>query len=226
MRPAAPTPGHLAMFDLDNTLIDRQGAYARWAERFAAAEGLERGAVEFLLEVDRDGFASREEVFAPAKERFGLAESVEELIAAYRADYPRCIKPEPEVAAALERLRARGWRLAIVTNGPPSQHEKVARAGLAGLFDAACVSEEIGAAKPDRAIFEEAARRCGVQLDGSDKLAGWMVGDAPGPDVGGGRGAGLRTIWLHRGRRWPLEEYRPDASAGSLHEAVEILLGA
>jgi len=221
-----PTPGHLAMFDLDNTLIDRQGAFARWAERFAAAAGLGREAVEFLVEVDRDGFATREEVFAPAKERFGLAGSVKELIAAYRVDYPTCVAPEPEVAAALRRLRAAGWRLALVTNGPPSQHEKVARAGLAGLFDAACVSEEIGVAKPDRAIFDEAARRCGVRLDGPGALAGWMVGDAPGPDVGGGRGAGLRTIWLHRGRRWPLEEYRPDASVGSLPEAVEILLSA
>jgi FMN phosphatase YigB (HAD superfamily) len=51
-----------------------------------------------------------------------------------------------------------------------------------------------------------------------------MIGDAPGPDIGGGRGAGLKTIWIHRGRTWSIDDYRPDEQAASIKEAVEILL--
>ncbi|WP_232828681.1 HAD family hydrolase [Kribbella monticola] len=51
------------------------------------------------------------------------------------------------------------------------------------------LSEEAGVRKPDPAIFELAAARCGATLVG-----GWMVGDHPAYDIAGGNAAGLRTI--------------------------------
>lgn len=216
--------GKLALFDLDNTLIDRQAAFGSWAEHFVAERGLEAPAVELLRNLDRDGFASREEVFAALAERYPGLGSVDELVALYRAAYPSCIPPVPEVVAQLARLREAGWKLAIVTNGPVSQHEKISRSGLAGSFDACCVSADLGIEKPDRRIFEEAALRCGAPLAGWTSR--WMVGDAPGPDVAGGIAAGLRTIWMHRGRAWPETGYRPDAARGSVAEAVDLLLSA
>jgi FMN phosphatase YigB (HAD superfamily) len=52
-----------------------------------------------------------------------------------------------------------------------------------------------------------------------------MVGDAPAPDIGGGRAAGLRTIWLHRGRSWnPRDGDPPDVTVGSPVEAVQEIL--
>ncbi|MEV6983037.1 HAD hydrolase-like protein [Sphaerisporangium sp. NPDC051017] len=53
--------------------------------------------------------------------------------------------------------------------------------------------------KPDIGLFEIAARRCGMDLAGG----GWMVGDHLVADIGGGRAAGLRTIWIDRGRYSP-----------------------
>ncbi|MEU7893936.1 HAD hydrolase-like protein [Nonomuraea sp. NPDC049152] len=45
-----------------------------------------------------------------------------------------------------------------------------------------------GVGKPDRGLFEIAARRCGVSLaDG-----GWMVGDRLGADIAGGRSSACR----------------------------------
>jgi HAD superfamily hydrolase (TIGR01549 family) len=216
--------GKLALFDLDNTLIDRQAAFLGWTQHFARERSLGDAAIAWILELDRDGFASREEVFSPVRERYHLAGGVEELITEYRSSYPSFIASEPLVVAALARLREAGWRLAIVTNGPPSQHEKIDKAGLASSFDAYCVSSEMGFEKPDPRIFEEAARQCGAEL----KLwsEAWMVGDAPGPDVQGGASAGLRTIWMHRGRSWGQLELRPDATVGSLSEAVEVLLSS
>lgn len=213
----------LACFDLDNTLVDRQAAYLAWVGAFVAARCLPAAAFDRLVELDQDGFASREEVFGPLREEFGLADSVAELIAAYRVEYPPCVPKAPESAAALERLRGAGFLVALVTNGPPSQRDKIVRAGLEGAFDAVCISDELGIAKPDPAIFREAARRCGTTLE-QVRGSGWMVGDSPSTDVGGGRAAGLRTVWLRRGRTWDLEWYEPDVVVGSVDEAVTRLL--
>lgn len=78
------------------------------------------------------------------------------------------------------------------------QRAKLAATGLAALVDGVAVSGDLEIRKPDLRLFELAASRCGVSLaDG-----GWMVGDNPAGDIGGGHRAGLRTIWL-RGRPWP-----------------------
>jgi len=212
----------LVLFDLDNTLVDRQAAHRRWAESFAARYGLGEPGVAWLCEADDDGFARREVVFAGLRERFGVAEAVDDLVRAYRDEYPTYFSPDDAVSDALVRLRRAGWRIGVVTNGPSSQHVKMERAGLVDLVDACCVSDEIGAAKPDRRIFETAIERCGGRpVDGR---ATWMVGDAPGPDIGGARDVGLCTMWLHRGRRWEEAGYRPDAVAQTVAEAVDILL--
>ncbi len=213
-------PG-IALFDLDNTLVDREAVFRRWAEWFVNARAMDPQAVDWLCAADCDGFAQRQDMLAEARTRFGLKESVDQLVADYWTDYVGFYGPDSAVVEALRGLRATGWRIAIVTNGPSTQHEKVRRAGLGELVDACCVSHEIGVQKPERRIFEEALRRCG--RDRANKLPAWMVGDAPGPDIKGGREAGLRTVWMHRGRKWVEPDYRPDAQVGSVAEAVEIL---
>jgi putative hydrolase of the HAD superfamily len=210
------------LFDLDNTLVDRETVFRTWAEWFVADRSMDSGAVDWLCRADDDGFASRHDLFAAAREELGLQESVEAMVASYWDDYISFYRPDPDVISALKRLRASLWRIAIVTNGPSTQHEKVSRAGLEELVDACCVSHEIGVEKPDGLIFEEALRRCGRSR--LDEFPAWMVGDAPVPDMLGGRDAGLRTLWMHRGRRWAESGFEPDAQVGSVSEAVEVLL--
>ena len=211
----------LALFDLDNTLVDRQATYRRWSESFAAMRGLDHEAVDWLCEADDDGFARRIDVFSEACRRFGLRDDPQDLVSGYWSNYVDCYRPDPSVVDSVDRLRQAGWSVGIVTNGGSSQHEKVARSGLADLVDACCVSEEVGAAKPDSRIFSEALRRCGHT---GDPRAVWMVGDTPEADIAGGRQAGFRTAWMHRGREWHVGEYRPDAEVGSIFEAVELIL--
>lgn len=212
----------MALFDLDNTLIDRSAAFRRWADRFAAEHRLGEEGLEWLCSADDDGFAQREALFEAARHRFGLQQTPEELIVEYRRTYPSAFVPAAPVVDALRSLRRAGWRVGVVTNGPPSQREKLIRAGLVELVDAVCISDEIGATKPDSRIFEEAIRQCGSEGIPAGSVV--MVGDAPEPDIGGGRGMGFRTIWLHRGRSWPRTDYEPDLSAASVTEAVELLL--
>ena len=99
----------------------------------------------------------------------------------------------PEVPAALERLRAAGARLAVVSNWDVSLHDVLERTGLRGLLDAVVISAELGVAKPDPAIFLAALDRLGATV--ADAM---HVGDSPDADVAGARAAGLEVVFVAR----------------------------
>ncbi|MFI7699182.1 HAD family hydrolase [Nonomuraea sp. NPDC049480] len=186
----------LALFDLDNTLIDRLAAFERWAAEFAAERGLGPAAVEWLVETDADGSMPMDVFFGLVRERFEPAEPAAELWRAYRARLPHLVTCRAEVLDGLDRLRAAGWAVGIVTNGmTDNQTGKIRRTGLAERVDGWAISGAEGVRKPDVRLFEIGAGRCGTSLAGG----GWMVGDDPDKDVAGGRDAGLRTIWIDRG---------------------------
>jgi putative hydrolase of the HAD superfamily len=215
----------LVLFDLDNTLFDRASAYREWAHQYVAKMGLGQAEAEWFCEIDQDGFADRRTVWSAAKDKFGLSQPVGELVASYRSDYLNFCRPDETVLVVLTSLREGGWHIGIVTNGPmPQQADKADRLGLLPIVDAFCASGELGVEKPDRRIFDEAIRRC----TGSDPLndqTSWMVGDAPIPDIFGGRAAGLRTMWLDRGRTWnPNDGEAPDVTVSSPVDAVHEIL--
>jgi HAD superfamily hydrolase (TIGR01549 family) len=182
----------LALFDLDNTLIDRDAAFHRWAREYLAVRGADDD-FGWLVELDASGYCPREVVFAALRERFGDDEPLDQRWARYNERMAQLVTIRPAVLAALDRMRAAGWRVGIVTNGVPrGQLAKVTAVGLLDHVDACVVSGAEGFHKPDVRLFEIASQRCGVSLvDG-----GWMVGDTRHADIWGGAQAGLRTIWI------------------------------
>ena len=186
----------------------------RWCAEFVAERGLPDNALEALRQFDGDGFAARELVFASLKQAYDMPDSVESLTDRYRSSYFDFFEPDEDALSQLRRLRRQSIRVGVVTNGPPTQLEKLKRTGLLDVIDGYCISDELGVAKPDPAIFEEALRRCG----GGSSSTGpaWMVGDTAEVDIAGGLNAGMRTIWIRRDREWPIEEYapRPETSGG------------
>ncbi|MFF3671082.1 HAD family hydrolase [Microtetraspora malaysiensis] len=209
----------LALFDLDNTLVDLDEAFRAWVEEFADKHQLEAGAVDWLIALDRDGYPHREVFFTKVREHFGLSESVEELWSRYRRQMPHLVHCRPEVLNGLARLRASGWRVAIITNGmADNQLGKIQQTGLAEAVDAYALSGAEGIRKPEAGLFEIAAKRCGVTL----AEGGWMIGDNLTADIAGGRAAGLRTIWVDRST-WPEHEHNADHVVGDVLEAMAIL---
>ncbi|MFD8558135.1 HAD family hydrolase [Streptosporangium canum] len=97
---------------------------------------------------------------------------------------PYLVHCRSAVLEGLARLRASGWKVAIVTNGTAdNQLGKIQQTGLAEAVDAYALSGLEGIRKPDTGLFEIAAQRCGMLLaDG-----GWMVGDHLVADIGGDR---------------------------------------
>ncbi|GAA4598132.1 HAD family hydrolase [Planotetraspora phitsanulokensis] len=185
----------LALFDLDNTLIDLDAAFVSWAEEFAEDHGLGQDGVGWLLSLDRNGLPHRELFFRAVRDQFRLSHPVEDLWAAYRRRMPYLVECRPEVLAGLSELRAEGWRVGIVTNGmADNQLGKIQRTGLADVVHGYALSGAEGIRKPDIGLFEIAAQRCGATLS----MGGWMVGDHFIKDIAGGRTASLRTVWINR----------------------------
>jgi putative hydrolase of the HAD superfamily len=102
-------------------------------------------------------------------------------------------RPYPEVPAALARLRASGARLAVVSNWDVSLHDVLERTGLRPLVDAVVISAELGAAKPDPAIFRAALDRLGAAA--GDAV---HVGDSVEHDVAGALAAGIEAVLVAR----------------------------
>jgi putative hydrolase of the HAD superfamily len=209
----------VVLFDLDNTLLDREAAFARWARGFCEANGLPDDAHAWLVTDDDDGLRPRGELFARLRSRFGVTDQIDDLLGAYRRDYPAAFSFPDDSRVAVRRLRSAGWKVGVVTNGPSFQMRKLEVTGLGDEVDAVCVSAELDSWKPDPGIFVEAARRCGTSLEG------WMVGDSGAADIRGGQGVGLRTIWIHRARTWDLGGPEPDAQVADVSAAVRVILG-
>jgi HAD superfamily hydrolase (TIGR01549 family) len=192
-----------------------------------------------MVELDDLGRRDRDQWAAAVASRYGLAGDPVELRHRWHQQYLAHYAVTDETVHALRRLRAAGWTLGIITNGPQSQEDKIHRNGLPALVDGWAVSDLVGARKPAAAIFASAAARCGGTLDGA-----WMVGDSAAADMAGGRAAGIRTIWLRRGRTWteavaqpdpwaaqrglpnePLpHDWRPDHQVDTVAEAAAIIL--
>jgi len=210
----------LALFDLDNTLADRERAFEACARLLLDEHRLPVEHLPWLVETDGDGLVPRPQFLEAVRDRLGLAATVDDLMRWYAETYPTCYVPEQESIETLRRLKDAGWLLAIVTNGKTAtQSEKIRRTGLGVAVHAVCISEDLGVRKPDPAIFHEAARRCGAPL------VGWMVGDSAAADVGGGAGVGLHTAWLHRHRTWNSLAAPPDLIAGCVADVAVHLLG-
>ena len=99
--------------------------------------------------------------------------------------------PFPDVAPALSALRDHG--LVVVSNWDCSLPDWLQRAGLLEHVDAVVTSAEVGAAKPDSAIFERA-----LDVARAEPGEAVHVGDSLENDVAGARAAGIRPVLVAR----------------------------
>ncbi len=122
----------------------------------------------------------------------------------------------------LTRLKNR-IGLVLLTNGfADVQRARIAQLGLGDTFDHVIISEEVGAAKPDRAIFEIAFERMG----GPDKANVLIVGDSLSSDIRGGLDYGIDTCWFNTDQRANTTEIEPTYEIGHLNEIAELLFPA
>ena len=126
----------------------------------------------------------------------------------------------PDVADALDRLRAGGKKTAILSNGAPNMlRAAVETAGLGGRLDAVLSVDELGTFKPDPRVYQLAVDRLGVAAERICFVStnGW--------DAAGAAYFGFKVAWLNRFGQQP--ERLPGAPAAVIETLAELpdLLG-
>jgi putative hydrolase of the HAD superfamily len=119
----------------------------------------------------------------------------------------------PTTPVLLEALRDRGLKTGLISNGfdpPDLVRAELARLGVAQLLDVIVMSGDVGARKPDPAIFRYALEQLGVAPEHA-----LMVGDSVPNDIAGAKAIGMKTcqaLWFVADE---IEEPEPDFRAFS-----------
>jgi putative hydrolase of the HAD superfamily len=123
--------------------------------------------------------------------RSGARDAALDEIYAYQRTHNLWEHVPPDVEPVLARLRARGLKLAVVSNANGTVGKLFNRAGLATYFDAICDSHVEGVEKPDPRFFEIVLARTQSRADRT-----LHVGDLYHVDVVGARRAGVHAVLL------------------------------
>lgn len=196
------------LFDLDETLLDHEGAAGEAVARLfpdVDEEWLVRRwhelteeAVDRYLAGELDFTGQRRARILRLAPELGLGDwddaRADAWIARYVALYEAAWRPFPEARRVLDVLAARGLRLGVITNGDAAQQRrKIGAIGLADVLPYVVASSEAGSAKPDPAIFRTACAGLGVPPE-----CAAYVGDRLVTDAQGAAAAGLTGVWLDR----------------------------
>jgi 2-haloacid dehalogenase len=214
------TTDRWATFDCYGTLIDWNGGIRRELSRiFGEAEAdeyLERyHEIEPTLETGGD--RSYREVMAATLAELGAPEAEHDALARALPSW----QPHPEVRAALEGVRARGWKLAILSNTDRDFIEaSMERIGVP--FELAIVASEIGSYKPARAHWERFFEQSNAPRDQHVHVAQSHFHDiVPASELG------LRSVWINRyGERHELPPTRELPDLSRLPETLDELVAA
>lgn len=207
-------PARLVLFDLDGTLVDHDGAAARAVEQWVAAARWRPttdvvAAWAEIAERHFPAYRARETTFQ-GQRRLRLLEflplvgveaggwsdeRLDDVFADYLSAYEQAWIAFSDAVPCLESVREI-VAVAVLSNGDQAQQEdKVRRTGLDRVVDHVLTSDRLGVAKPDPTIFTLACHQLGVAAS-----ATVYVGDRLEVDALAASAAGLRGIWLNRGR--------------------------
>ena len=199
------------LFDLGGTLVDLRGIVASMSERLEAAHV--RGAVPLALEwavgIARLLPASQSLRFRPEREiaadvlcamleKRGRPKACDEstrlVVDAWNDFVKTCAFHSDASLEWLQDLRSKVAGLGLVTDGDAEAVEGIlGRLGIADLFDAVTVSEEVRSYKPDARIYRAALRA--LRAKPAESL---FVSDAA-LDLEGAAAVGIAGAWIPRG---------------------------
>ncbi len=203
------------LFDLDDTIISASAstpnAMQQVCAQFAPAipgvsfEGLYDAFQSAAMTFWSDATRQRRGRLNPAGAALAIAKSAldslgvrdeselsTDLADCYLTTRERSLSLYPGAIETLEKLRGKGVRLALITNGSAEgQRGKVVRFGLERYFGCIVIEGEFGVGKPDERVYRHAL----ATLD-TEPGDAWMVGDNLEWEVATPQRLGLRGIWV------------------------------
>ena len=214
------------VFDLDNTLLDREATFIRVAKNFyddhlhTAASVTRDDTVTMMVRWDGDGYADRNAMRMRLLREWPEAGlDMVSLEKWYRSAMVRQVEPDAEVNELLAQLNDQRVPWGIVTNGASTQRAKCKAAGLDQLAPFIIVSDEAGYHKPDQRIFRDALEATG--LEAPEQVM--FIGDNPLADIDGAKRFGMKAAWVRRGRQYPKGLQPPDHIIDRVIEVRDIV---
>jgi 2-haloacid dehalogenase len=213
--------GRVIAFDVNETLLDLGALDPLFERAFGSAAVREQWFSQMLQLAFVGGLTGRYLDFSAAQraalemlaERHGVEPDQAIL------DGMRTLPPHPEVADALDALRAGGFTLAALTNSPLDvAQDQLRNAGIADRFDAILSADQVRALKPRPEPYELVAQTFGVPL-GDVRLVA-----AHAWDVAGALAAGCAAAFVARPGKMlsPLGDV-PDVIGADLAEVAAAL---
>jgi len=185
-----------ALFDVDGTLIDSNGAHARsWTEALAATGVKDReDDVRRLIGMGGDKLL---DAVAGIDHQSALGKSVTSKKKAIFSNLLPSLRPTNGSRTLLESLIERGVDLVVATSADDREVAALLKqAGVDDLLSLRASKDSASRSKPDPDIVEAALKRSGAPA--SDVV---MIGDTP-YDIEAATRAGVRAIALRCGGAW------------------------
>ena len=212
----------LVLIALDDTLLDRSGAFRLWAKGFLDEIGAPHDDLDWLLSVDADGLTPRWDLADLIRDRYQLNVPSIDILEELHEGPLEFERLDPLVGCALQIAGDAGFVPVVVTNGQAEvQDGRIRRTGLDRYIADWVISERAGVSKPNPRIFALAAQRVRMRLGGA-----WVVGDSPEADIGGAAAMGLPSVWLHRGRDWTDNRFAPTKVVGNVIQGLSAIMAA
>ncbi|WP_375261879.1 HAD family hydrolase [Palleronia sp.] len=147
------------LFDLDGTLIHSDPIHAAVFIELFAEQGIEIDEAHYY---DHIHGRLNEDIFGDAFPGADAKALADEKEARFRERLGTAAEPMSGLLPLLDRIKAAGWRTAIVTNAPRTNADAMLAAiGLSDHFDTLVVSDELERGKPDPLPYLTALDRLG-----------------------------------------------------------------
>ncbi|RVU21038.1 phosphoglycolate phosphatase [Methylobacterium oryzihabitans] len=205
-----PASAPIVVFDLDGTLAETAGDLIATLNVVLAREGVAPVPLEKARELIGAGARALIERGFAVSGRELAPDRLEELFRVFLAHYGQNLCEVshlyPGVTAALDRLEAAGYALAVCTNKPEQHSVELLRLlGVGHRFRAICGRDTFPYFKPDPRHLTETIARAG-----GDPARAVMVGDSR-TDVATAKAAGIPVVAVPFGYTdVPVEDLDPD----------------
>ena len=213
------------IFDAYGTLFDVNSAAEKCKDKigdkwepfanFWRTTQLEYTWLRSLMKRHKDFWQITEDSLDKSMKTFSIDPGMkDELLNLYKV-----LSPFQEVPETLKILKAKNFKLAILSNGTPSLlNQLVNNNNLDNFFDDLFSIEEVGIYKPDSRVYDLPIKKYNIKKNEVVFLSAntW--------DISGAGNFGYQTVWVNRNNNiFDNLDYKPNKEIKNLSELIDII---